>query len=54
MLGERSAQRGLFEAHHMYLGFVGADTFYGFLASHRGELFRDADLAEFCSPDMAR
>ena len=36
MLGERSPQRGLFEADHLYLGFVGEDTFYGFLARHRG------------------
>jgi transposase len=54
MLGERSAQRGLFEADHMYLGFVGEDTFYGFLAGHRGELFRDADFAKFYSPDKGR
>jgi len=54
MLGKRSPQRGLFEADHMYLGFVGADTFYGFLARHRGELFRDEDFAEFYSPDWGR
>jgi len=54
MLGKRSPQRGFFEADHMYLGFVGADTFYGFLARHRGELFRDEDFAEFYSPDWGR
>jgi hypothetical protein len=54
MLGERSAQRGMFEADHLYLGFVGEDTFYGFLASHRDELFRDADFAECYSPDWGR
>ena len=54
MLRKRSAQRGLFEADHLYLGFVGEDTFYGFLASKRGELFRDADFAEFYSPDWGR
>jgi hypothetical protein len=54
MLRKRSAQRGLFEADHLYLGFVGEDTFYGFLASQRGELFRDADFAEFYSPDWGR
>jgi len=54
MLGERSPQRGLFEADHLYLGFVGEDTFYGFLAGHRGELFRDEDFAEFYSPDWGR
>jgi hypothetical protein len=45
MLGERGAQRGLFEADTLYGDFVGHNTFYGFLAAHRGELFRDADFA---------
>jgi transposase len=54
MLGKRSLQRGLFEADNLYLGFVGEDTFYGFLARHRGELFRDEDFAEFYSPDWGR
>lgn len=54
MLGKRSLQRGLFEADNLYLAFVGEDTFYGFLARHRGELFRDEDFAEFYSPDWGR
>jgi transposase len=54
MLGKRLPQLGLFEADHLYLGFVGEDTFYGFLARHRGELFRDEDFAEFYSPDQGR
>jgi transposase len=44
MLGKRSAQRGLFEADTLYAAFVGRDgrtTFYGWLASQRGELFPD-------------
>jgi transposase len=45
MLGERSAQRGLFEADTMFADFVGRRNFYGFLASQRDELFRDADFA---------
>lgn len=45
MLGKRSDQRGLFEADHLYLDFVGRETFYGFLASQRGQLFRDDDFA---------
>ena len=44
MLGKRSAQHGLFEADHLYLSFVGEDSFYGFLACQRGELFRDEEL----------
>src|ERR1700730_15004922 len=46
MLGQRSAQWGLFEADSVYGDFVGQRNFYGFLASQRGELFRDADFAE--------
>ena len=44
MLGKRSPQRGLFEADTLYAGFVGRDarnTFYGWLASQRHELFPD-------------
>jgi len=46
MLGKRSDQRGLLEADHLYLDFVGRDTFYGFLASQRGRMFRDEEFAE--------
>src|SRR3990170_6028034 len=46
MLGKRSDQRGLFEADHLYLDFVGRNSFYGFLASQRGKLFRDEDFAK--------
>jgi len=42
MLGTRSAQRGLFEADTLYADFVGRETFYGWLAAQRGELFPDA------------
>src|ERR687885_2340743 len=45
MLGKRGPQRGLFEADTLYGDFVGRNTFYGFLASRRGELFRDEDFA---------
>ena len=54
MLGERSDQRGLWEADRLYLDHVGRDTFYGLLASLRGQLFRDADFAEFYCPDNGR
>ena len=50
MLGERSDQRGLWEADRLYLDHVGRESFYGLLASLRGQLFRDAEFAEFyCS-----
>jgi len=54
MLGMRSAQFGLLEADHMYLDHVGCKTFYGFLASMRGQLFRDEEFAEFYCPNNGR
>ena len=54
MLGKRSDQRGLWEADHLYLDLVGRDTFYGLLASLRGQLFQDADFAEFYCLDNGR
>ena len=54
MLGERSDQKGLWEADRLYLDHVGRDTFYGLLASLRGRLFRDADFAEFYCADNGR
>ena len=54
MLGERSDQRGLWEADRLYLDHVGRESFYGLLASLRGWLFRDADFAEFYCPDNGR
>ena len=54
VLGERSDQRGLWEADRLYLDHVGKDTFYGLLASMRGRLFRDADFAEFYCADNGR
>ena len=35
----------LFEADHLYLDHVGHRTFYGFLASMRGQLFQDEEFA---------
>ena len=54
ILGERSDQRGLWEADRLYLDHVGRESFYGLLASLRGRLFRDADFAEFYCPDNGR
>jgi hypothetical protein len=54
MLGKRGPQRGLFEADHLYLDWVGKDTFYGVLASLRGKLFRDEDFAFLYCPDNGR
>ena len=54
MLGKRAPQRGLFEADHLYLDHVGRDSFYGFLASQRGQLFRDEDFAALYCRDNGR
>jgi hypothetical protein len=54
MLGKRSAQWGLFEADTLYADYVGKRTFYGYLASERGELFRDADFATLYCPNNGR
>jgi len=54
VLGRRGPQRGLFEADTMYGDYVGPDSFYGFLAAHRHELFRDEDFAAMYCPDNGR
>ena len=54
MLGKRSEQKGLWEADRLYLDYVGKDTFYGLLASLRGQLFSDDDFAEIYCPDNGR
>src|SRR3954451_21803995 len=54
MLGKRGPQRGLFEADTAYLTFVGRDSFYGWLASQRGELFRDEAFAGLYVLDNGR
>ena len=54
MLGKRSKQLGFLEADHLYLDYVGRGSFYGFLASLRGQLFRDEDFAELYCPDNGR
>jgi hypothetical protein len=54
MLGKRSPQQGMFEADTLYSEFVGRRTFYGYLASQRYELFRDADFAELYCRDNGR
>ena len=54
MLGERSKQRGLWEADSLYLEHVGRGSFYGILASLRGQLFRDCDFAVLYCADNGR
>ncbi len=54
MLGKHGPQRGLFEADSLYLKFVGENTFYAFLATHRDELFRDAKFSKLYCLDNGR
>ena len=54
MLGKRSIQQGLFDSDQLYLKYVGADTFYGYLASQRNKIFRDDDFAELYCVDNGR
>ena len=42
-------------ADRLYLDYVGKDTFYGLLASLRGQLFSDDDFAEiYCHHELRR
>ncbi len=45
MLTKRSAQEDILNTDNQYLEFVGKNTFYGYLAAHRHEIFRDEDFA---------
>ena len=54
MLGKRSPQRGLFDADHLYMEHVGRGSFYGFLATHRPDLFHDEDFATLYCRDNGR
>jgi len=54
MLGKRTAQLGFFESDYLYLEFVGADSFYGYLSCQRDNLFRDDDFTELYCPDNGR
>jgi hypothetical protein len=47
MLGRRSAQRGGVEADARYVDLVGRNTFYGWLAGQRDDLFADERFADF-------
>ena len=53
MLGVRPAQRGLLEADHLYLDYVGRGSFYGFLASLRGQHFETKSSPNCIARTMA-
>jgi len=54
MLGKRSDQRSYWEADHLYVEHVGLHSFYGFLASMRGQFFRDEEFADLYCSDNGR
>ncbi len=54
MLGTQDDQRGFWEADRLYIDHVGRESFYGLLASLRGQLFRDKEFAELYCPDNGR
>ena len=54
MLGKRGPQLGLFEADTAYRTFVGENSFYGWLAGQRGELFEDDAFAGLYVLDNGR
>ena len=54
MLGKQSDQRGLWEADSLYIDHVGRGSFYGLLASLRGQLFRDEEFGELYCDDNGR
>ena len=54
MLGKRVATEAQREAEHPYLDFVGRESFYGFLATWRDQLFRDEDFAALYCADNGR
>ena len=54
MLGRHSPQGELFRPDSLHLDFVGRDSFYGFLALSRHEMFRDHDFAGLYKKDHGR
>lgn len=54
MIGKRDGQGGLFRPDHVYLDHVGKASFYGLLARHGGEWFRDEDYEELYRKDFGR
>jgi transposase len=54
MLGHRAPQGELFRPDHTLRDHVGEDTFYGLLARHGSEWFRDEDFASLYREDFGR
>jgi len=54
LVGHVDPQRNLYTCDNQYLKFVGEDTFYGFLARHEPELFRDDDFSSLYTTNNGR
>ncbi len=54
MLGRQTGQRSLFEVDFQAPGLVREGSFYRFLASQRGKLFRDEDFASLYHGKLGR
>jgi hypothetical protein len=54
LVGHVDPQRNLYTCDNQYLKFVGEDTFYGFLARHEPELFRDDDFSSLYTMNNGR
>ena len=54
MLGRRESQGNFFRPDHAFRDHVGEETFYGLLARHGAEWFRDADFVALYREDFGR
>lgn len=54
MLGKHVVAVEQLAADHPHLDHAGRDSFYGFLALRRGQLFQDEDFAALYCPDNGR
>ena len=54
MVGHVDPQRNLYTCDNQYLKLVGENTFYGFLARHRPELFQDDDFGSLYTQNNGR
>jgi len=54
MLGRRESQGDFFRPEHVYRDHVGDETFYGLLARHGADWFRDEDFVALYREDFGR
>jgi hypothetical protein len=54
MLGIRDPQATIFDGDQRYLDHVGEETFYGYLARHRHQLFQDEQFADLYKTGWGR